>query len=129
MDHLKENVKKMKNVYASPVRSIFDKFSKNKDVTFIYGEPIIHGKQCIVPVAKLRYSFGAGGGGGDETSTDDKTAHGQGEGGGGHFSVRPLGVYKMTGDHIQFKPAIDLKFILTLFSVLTLGVTWLLRKK
>lgn len=32
--------KDKKDNYVSPVRPIFEKFSKDKDVTLIYGEPI-----------------------------------------------------------------------------------------
>ena len=119
-----------RQAYQSPVRPVFDKFSKHKDVTLIYGEPISYEKQCIVPVAKLNYSFGGGGGGGNTLNTEEEEASfGEGEGGGGIISVRPLGVYKMTADRLQFKLVIDVKFLVTIFSVLTLGMTLLLRKK
>jgi len=131
MNHSEETVRERGkgSIYRSPVRSVFDKFGKNKDVTLIYGEPISHEKQCIIPVSKMSYFFGGGGGGGETNATEDKTSIGQGEGGGGFFSIRPLGVYKITADRVRFKPAVDLKFILTIFSVLTLGVTFLLKKK
>jgi len=131
MKHSEEKVREKgkKSIYRSPVRSIFDKFGQNKDVTLVYGEPIKHEKQCIIPVAKVNYYFGGGGGGGETNAAEDKTSIGQGEGGGGYFSIRPLGVYKMTADRVRFKPAVDLKFILTIFSVLTLGISFLLRKK
>lgn len=122
-----EQEKREGSSYRSPVREIFDKLASDKDVKLVYGEPISYENQCIVPVAKMRYSFGMGGGSG--TNADDESSQGQGEGGGGLFSVKPLGVYKMTADRVQFKPAIDLKFIVAVVSALTFGVTLLLRKK
>src|SRR5699024_11777816 len=91
------------------------------------GEPISYEKQCIVPVAKLNYSFGGGGGGGNTLNTgEEEGSFGQGEGGGGIISVKPLGVYKMSADRLQFKPVIDVKFLVTLLSVLTFVMTLLL---
>src|SRR5699024_11884998 len=61
----------------------------------VYGEPITYGKQCIVPVVEVSYSFGVGSG--EETSQDDEenektneTMLEIGEGGGGHISVKPV---------------------------------------
>ena len=114
-----------KSHYTSPVKPMFDKFSKQKDVTFIYGEPIEFKNQCIVPVAKANYSFGGGGGSG--ASKED--GEGQGEGSGGIISVKPLGVYNISANRVQFKPILDLKIILTAFSGITLGLALLLRRK
>ncbi len=111
--------------YTSPVRPMFEKFSKQKDVTFIYGEPIEFKSQCIVPVAKANYSFGGGGGSG----ANPKDGEGQGEGSGGIVSVKPLGAYHISADCVRFKPILDLKVILTAISGITLGLVLLLRKK
>lgn len=126
-DTVKEQDKKTDN--RSPIKTIFDKFANHKDVTLIYGEPISYENQCIVPVVKMSYSFGTGSGG--ETSVEDgeQKTQNQGEGGGGHFTVKPLGVYEMNSSGVRFKPAIDVKFIVKIFTVLTLGMTFLLRKK
>jgi len=128
--------KKRKNGSRSPIQIIFDKFSKQKDVELVYGEPITYGKQCIVPVAEVSYSFGVGSG--EETSQDDEenektneTMLEIGEGGGGHISVKPVGVYKMSEkrSRTRFIPIFDVKFFLKIFSIITLGITFLLRKK
>lgn len=114
-----------KSRYISPVKPMFDKFSKQKDVTFIYGEPIEFKNQCIVPVAKANYSFGGGGGSG----ASKRDGEGQGEGSGGIVSVKPLGVYNISANRVRFKPILDLKLILTAFSGITLGLALLLRRK
>lgn len=44
----------------SPVRPIFEKFSTDRDVSLVYGEPIeMHGR-TIIPVPKVKYSIGGG---------------------------------------------------------------------
>lgn len=112
-----------------PLTTIFDKFANNKDVTFVYGKPVSYENRAIIPVAKMSYSFGAGSGGETDVNEGEETTLNQGEGGGGHFSVQPLGVYEMTASRVRFKPIIDVKFIAILFTILTLGMTLLLRKK
>lgn len=130
MDHLEDMEKEKKTANRSPIKTMFDKFANHKDVTLIYGEPISHEKQCIVPVAKMNYSFGAGGGKGTNTNKGETSLEqGEGEGGGGIITVKPLGVYEMKNDCVRFKPVIDLKFISIIFSVLALGMTLILRKK
>lgn len=117
--------------YRSPIKSIFDKFSSHKDVNLIYGDPITHENQTIVPVAKVSYSFGAGGGSEADTKKGRQKAQeqGQGEGGGGHLSVKPLGVYEMTANRARFKPVINVTIIVAVFSMVRLGKALLLRKK
>lgn len=115
------------NSYQSPVNKLFGKFTDHRDVTLVYGEPVIREDKAIVPVAKMKYAFGGGGGYSNRSDSGDGAE--TGEGGGGRFSVRPVGVYEMRNDRVRFKPVVDLKSILTIFSVLTLGMTFLLRRK
>ena len=112
-------------IYHSPIRSIFNKFAGEKDVSLVYGEPIELGNKKVLPVAKLNYYIGGGGGYSGE-STSESVA--QGEGGGGYISVKPLGVYEITSESVKFKPVKDLKFILSVLTVLTLGLAFLMKK-
>jgi uncharacterized spore protein YtfJ len=111
--------------YQSPITMIFEKFTRQKDVSLIYGEPIEFENKKILPVAKVNYIVGGGGGYSGETGN---SAVAQGEGGGGHISIRPLGVYEIDSKKVKFRPIIDLKFTLSLFAVFTLGLIWLLKK-
>ena len=120
-----QNVKEMKPVYRSPIGSIFDKFGAQKDVSLVYGEPIELENKRVLPVAKLNYYVGGGGGYSGESNNSPVT---QGEGGGGYISVRPLGVYEITSNQVKFKPTIDLKFMVTAFTILTLGLAWLMKR-
>lgn len=113
-------------VYSSPIRSIFDKFSCEKDVSLVYGEPIDLENKQVVPVARTKYYIGGGGGYSEESG---KSSAGQGEGGGGYISVKPLGVYEITSEKVKFKPIIDLNIVLVLFTVLTFGLVWVLRRR
>ncbi|WP_025784006.1 hypothetical protein [Sporosarcina sp. D27] len=74
----------------TPIKAVFKKFGVQKDVSLIFGEPVEVGLNKVIPVAKLKYAIGGGGGGG-------------GEGAGGSFSVKPVGVYEITPDHVTFK--------------------------
>lgn len=115
------------SVYRSPIRTIFDKFSRQKDTSLVFGEPIELDNKRVLPVAKVNYYVGGGGGGGHSSEGESPSA-GQGEGGGGVFSVKPLGVYEITVDEVKFKSVVDFKFMLMIFTVLTLGLTFLLKK-
>lgn len=114
-----------KFTYRSPIGTIFDKFAGQKEVSLVYGEPIELENKRVLPVAKLSYYVGGGGGYSGESDTSPVS---QGEGGGGYISVKPLGVYEITSDQVTFKPVIDLKFIVTVFTILTLGLAWLMKR-
>lgn len=113
---------------TSPIKTIFDNIFKQKDVSLVYGDPIVLENKRVLPVAKVR-NFGGGGGGGriskEETSS---TIQGEGGGGSGLVSVTPIGVYEITPDKTTFKPVVDIKFILVLLSIFTLGLVWILKK-
>lgn len=112
--------------YHSPIKMIFKKFTKQNDVNLVFGEPIDHADKRVIPVARVTYYVGGGGGfsGGSGSSNTD-----QGEGGGGYFSVKPVGVYEVTPKKTRFKPLIDLKLIFLLFSILTLGLVWIMKNR
>ncbi|QUW20841.1 hypothetical protein JSQ81_13565 [Sporosarcina sp. Marseille-Q4063] len=111
-------------VYRSPIGVIFDKFAKNKDVSLVYGEPIELENKKVLPVAKVDYYVGGGGGYSGESENSPVA---QGEGGGGYISVKPLGVYEITSDKVKFQPAIDLKFILMISTLLTFGLAIIMK--
>ena len=125
MGNLVDSLRSNDKSAISPIRLIFDKFSRNKDASFVYGEPISLENKKVLPVAKLEYYVGGGGG---YSVTDEKESVGHGEGGGGRFSVNPVGVYEITSEKVQFKPVIHLQFILTLIFVFTFGLIVLLKK-
>lgn len=76
----------------------------------VVGEPVVHGDTMVIPVARVSggsgmgYGEGAVGGHGA-----DQKPGGQGDGGGGGFGVsaRALGVYVISGDSVEWRPAVD----------------------
>lgn len=112
-------------VYHSPIRSIFDKFSHAKDVSLVYGEPINLDSKRVLPVAKVNYYVGGGGG---YSEMNEKEPAAQGEGGGGYFAIKPVGVFEITPEKVKFKPVINIYFIFTIFSIVTLGLGFLLKR-
>lgn len=119
------NTQEKGSTYQTPIGPIYEKFSRQKDVTFVYGEPIELDDKKVLPVAKVRYYVG-GGGGYSEGATSPSAAHGGG--GGGHFSVTPVGVYEITTKKVKYKPIINVQFI-TLFTICTLGICWVIKKR
>ena len=111
-------------VYQSPVGRIFEKFRRQRDVSLVFGEPVEFKNKKVLPVAKINYIVGGGGGYSEETGN---SSVGQGEGGGGRIAIRPLGVYEIDSEKVKFRPIIDPKFTLILFSVFTLGLIRLLK--
>ncbi|MCM3758336.1 hypothetical protein M3197_12775 [Sporosarcina aquimarina] len=75
-----------KTFEETPIKAVFKKFGVQRDVSLIYGEPVEVGLNKVIPVAKLKYAIGGGG-----------------EGAGGSFSVKPVGVFEITPDHVTFK--------------------------
>lgn len=112
-------------IYHSPISLIFDKFSRTKDASLVYGDPIDLDSKKVLPVAKVNYYVG-GGGGYSEMSEKDLTS--QGEGGGGHFSIKPVGVFEITAEEVKFKPIVNIYLVLTILSVVTLGLGFLLKR-
>lgn len=104
-----------KVVIETPVKTLFSKFAKNRDVTLVFGDPIEVGLTKVVPVAKLKYGFG---GGGDNAGNN---------GGGGGFTVNPVGVYEITPERVRFKSTRDRKQI---FGVMLLfGLFFIIGRK
>lgn len=112
--------------YTSPIKVIFEKFSSQKDVSLIYGEPIELENKRVLPVAKVSYAVGGGGG---YSGENEGSAVGQGEGGGGHIVVNPVGVYEITSEKVTFKPIFEFRSIILLLSVCIAGMIWLLGKR
>ncbi|WP_101841878.1 hypothetical protein [Halobacillus sp. Marseille-P3879] len=114
------------NQTGSPVRSIFDKFSREKEAGLVYGEPIAAGAKKVLPVAKASYHVGGGGG----------TSHGNehhpasdGEGGGGSIRVKPLGIYEITEERTTYLPAYDVNRMVLIAALLTGGLAWCFSRK
>ena len=70
----------------------------------VFGDPYHVGDRTVIPVAAV--SGGAGGGGGSgESKEEDGT--GQGFGSGFGIIARPVGVYEVTDEGVEWKPSVD----------------------
>lgn len=72
----------------------------------VFGEPIERGDVTLVPVATIR--GGGGGGTGENAQGAEEVPAGSGAGGGYGVVARPVGVYVIRGDRVDWKPAIDI---------------------
>ena len=77
----------------------------------VFGEAYEVGDVTVIPVSVVRGGGGAGGGEG-QGPNDPAAAEGaapQGAGGGAGFGInaRPAGVYVVTGDQVEWKPAVN----------------------
>src|SRR5699024_4684561 len=68
-----ENQEQKTESSSSPIKAIFDKFAKHRDVNLVYGDPITHEEQRVIPVTKMRYSFGGGSGGKKNNKNEDSS--------------------------------------------------------
>ena len=69
----------------------------------VFGEPVEREGVLVIPAAVVR--GGAGGGTGKGSQGD---GGGEGEGGGYGFVARPLGVFVLRDDQVEWRPALDL---------------------
>ena len=90
-------------------KSITERIQTTAGVKSVYGEPIAANGKTVIPVARVRYGFGAGGGSGyqghrpDETPDyDGPSGQGEGGGGGGGVEVTPIGVVEITDEETRF---------------------------
>lgn len=68
----------------------------------VFGEAYQVGDRTVIPVAAV----GGGAGGGSGEGTDDADS-GRGFGSGFGVRARPVGVYEVTGEGVDWKPAVD----------------------
>jgi uncharacterized spore protein YtfJ len=89
---------------SEPMDKILDRLGERlgnqASVKAVFGEPTERGDVTVIPVARVRWGFGAGGGSGpvkDAAANGERMASGTGAGGGvmaepmGYLEVRPTG--------------------------------------
>ena len=77
------------------IRTMSDGFATSASVKNVYGDPVTVGAKTVIPVAEVRYGFGAGGG-----SRKDDDSHGGG--GGGGVMMQPAGALEITPEGTRF---------------------------
>lgn len=73
-----------------------EQLSTTATVESVYGDPVAVGNRTVIPVARVRYAFGAGGGSKGEAGARD------GGGGGGSVSAKPAGALEITPAGTRF---------------------------
>jgi uncharacterized spore protein YtfJ len=73
----------------------------------VFGEPVTQGETTIIPAARVTARGGAGGSG--PTPADGA---GAGSGGGFSLSAKPVGVFVVRNDCVDWRPALDLNKII-----------------
>jgi uncharacterized spore protein YtfJ len=66
----------------------------------VFGDPLQVGDATILPVARV----GGGGGGGQRTAEEGGVGFG--------LAARPAGVFVFHGDHVSWKPALNLNLVI-----------------
>jgi uncharacterized spore protein YtfJ len=96
------------------LNTITERLNATGHVKTIYGEPIVADGKTIIPVAEVKYGFGAGGGQQQEPSSREGGPEGEsagssdasqgrsGMGGGGGISVRPVGVVEVSSTGTRY---------------------------
>jgi len=82
------------------ITGLMDSWKDSYTVRRVYGDPIEKDGVIVIPVAKV-----AGGGGGGAGA---EPGEGEGEGGGFGGMAKPVGVYVVTAEGVQWKPALDI---------------------
>jgi uncharacterized spore protein YtfJ len=101
---------------AEILQSIGERLQSSGTVKNVFGDPIVAEGKTIVPVASVKYGFGAGGGG---STTQDRA----GGGGGGGMKTEPVGVLEITATGTRFIYFIDPKRLaLTIAAGFMLGM-------
>ena len=112
-------------------KSISERLQTTATVETAYGEPIVADGKTIVPVARVRYGFGAGGGRAPETLTDGEE-HGEpaeGGGGGGGVEVSPVGFIEITPTETRYVSFEDRSRIIRAALIGLVIIAFLLRRR
>ena len=81
-------------------QTIGDRIGAHADVRKVYGDPITMEGRTIIPVASVRFGFGAGA---EEKKSQDSEAGEAGTGGGGGgMQATPAGVLELTANSTRF---------------------------
>jgi uncharacterized spore protein YtfJ len=84
------------------IKDMLDSWRDTYSVRRVFGDPIEKEGVTVIPVAMVA---GGGGGGSAPSGADDDA-----ESGGGGFGgmARPVGVYVVRAESVEFKPALDI---------------------
>lgn len=85
-----------------------ERFMAVASVEAVFGDPVEHGENLIIPVAEIGSAMGFGVGSGVGIGENQQSGSGAGGGGGGWNFSRPVAVVVVTPSGIRIEPVIDL---------------------
>ena len=98
----------------------------NFTVRRVFGDPVERGDVTVIPVAKIA----GGGGGGAAPSEGESAAESSGGGFGG--KARPVGVYVIRADGVEWQPTLDVTALglaaIALAALITMTVGGVIRR-
>lgn len=96
------------------MKDIMQSWHDTFSVRRVFGDPIEKDGVTIIPVAMVAGGGGGGSGstgGGPGDTTGEEQAAEKGSGGGFGGMARPTGVYVVTAESVEWKPALDVTLI------------------
>ena len=104
---------------SDTINKITDRLQAAATAKTVYGEPLLIEGKTLIPVAKVRYGFGAG-------SADDADENPDGGGGGGGVEISPIGVIEITPGETKYisleGPRAFIKYALVAMAIIALIV-------
>ncbi len=130
---LEENEVEISSVEHSfdVVENTLDTFLAAANVDSVYGEPVQHGDNLIIPAAEVVSVLGFGvGEGGEGGSENEENAGGSGGGGGGRTFSRPVAVIIATPEGVRVEPVVDVtKIALAVWTAMAFMIGMMLRMR
>ena len=86
-------------------RNVADRLQTSAGVKTVFGDPVSAEGKTIIPVARVRYGFGAGGGPMPQTGLEpgsENQDEALGGGGGGGIEVTPVGFIEITPGETRY---------------------------
>jgi uncharacterized spore protein YtfJ len=117
------------------IQDTMDMFLGTADVTAVYGEPVLHGHEMIIPAAEvlcgMGFGVGYGSGGTEKEDKGEPTVPGGGGGGGGGRSfARPVAVIIAGPEGTRVDPVIDItKIVMAFFTALGFMASFAIRSR
>lgn len=99
------------------LHNIGERLQSSATVKCVYGDPITAGDRVVIPVARVKFGFGAGGG------------KFTGSGGGGGVRADPAGMVEVTPAGSRFIPFRDHKQLVVAFGIGLLAGMLVLRRR
>ena len=112
--------------------SITERIRTTASVKVVYGDPVQTEGKTIIPVARVKYGFGAGGGSQEAappSGNPGSPGQAMGGGGGGGVSVSPVGIIEITPGETRFISFEDRQRIIKALLIGTLVGVFLLRRR